>query len=302
MADFLTAVSTKKVKDHEPLIREVTTQSKQEDPVTITSPKSALEALKNQPNRETFGKILKYLSTEGFNIILPEPLNASIAHQLVNDTVPNYWRTIKTSADTKRLGKILRNPIGLGHFVTRLRSLIADSRQKKAPGEARNTSEHISDTLDVLDLVLSGDETTHIILKDVLAFAKNSIQKKLIWREYLAQAVSGRLLSTAAEAEDVLKKSEETSSVNSWIADGNEYATWLGRNIANLIERGDQNQEYIAAVVELFSKALSLGYTGMSIPQQFHHILNYQIGLSVRFLQRWLTGAILRISQASYLS
>ena len=284
MADFLTAVSTKKVKEHEPLVREVTSLSKQEAPVTITSPKSALEALKNEPNRETFGNILKYLSTEGFSIILPEPLNASIAHQLVNDSIPNYWRTIKTSADAKRLGRILRNPAGLGHLVTRLRSLITDSRQKKAPGEARNTSEHISDTLDFLDLVLSGDETTHLILKDVLVFAKNSIQKKLIWREYLAQAVSGRLLSTAAEAEDVLKKIGEISSVNSWITDGNEYAAWLGCNIANLIKRDDQNEEYIAAVVELCSKALSLGYTGMSILQEFHHILNGQIGLSVRFL------------------
>ncbi|CAA9964536.1 telomere length regulation protein [Pyrenophora teres f. maculata] len=261
MTDFLTAVSTKKIKDNKPLIREVESLSKQEDAATIASPKAALEALKNQPSREAFGNILKYLSSEGFSLLLPEPLNASIAHQLVNDTVPNYWRVIKTSADAKQLGKILRNPTCLGHLVTRLRSLIADSRQKKAPGEARNTSEHISDTLDVLDLVLNGNETTHLILKDVLTFATNPIQQKLIWREYLAQAASGRLLSIAAEAEDVLKKGEEASSSSSWIADGNEYAAWLGRNIANLIEHGDQNEVYVAAVVELCSKALSLGYT-----------------------------------------
>ncbi|KAI2477859.1 telomere length regulation protein [Pyrenophora tritici-repentis] len=261
MTDFLTAVSTKKIKDDPPLIREVTSLSKHEDAATIASPKEALDALKNRPSRETFGNVLKYLSSDGFSLLLPEPLNASIAHQLVNDTVPNYWRVVKTSADAKKLGKILRNPTGLGHLVTRLRSLITDSRQKKAPGEARNTSEHISDTLDVLDLVLRGDETTHLILKDVLTFAKNPIQQKLIWREYLAQAVSGRLLSTAAEAEDVLKKGEGNSSYNSWIAAGNEYAAWLGRNIANLIERGDLTEECGAAVVELCSKALSLGYT-----------------------------------------
>ncbi|RMZ66885.1 telomere length regulation [Pyrenophora seminiperda CCB06] len=261
MTDFLTAVSTKKVKDHEPLISEVTSLSQQEDAVAIASPKSALEALKNQPNRETFSNVLKYLSTEGFSLLLPEPLNAGIAHQLVNDTVPNYWRPVKGSTDAKQLGKVFRNPTSLGHLITRLRSLIADSRQKKAPGEARNTSEHISDTLDVMDLVLRGKETTHFILKAVMALAKNSIQKKLIWREYLAQAVSGRLLSTAAEAEGVLRKSEDTPSVNSWVADGNKYAAWLGRNIAALIERDDQNEEYLSAVVELCSKALSLGYT-----------------------------------------
>ena len=263
MTDFLTAVSTKKVKDHEPLIREAASLNKQEDAITITSPKVALEALKNQPSRQTFDKVLRYLSAEGFSLLLPEPLNASITHQLVNDAIPNYWRVVKNSAEAERLGKLLRNPTGLGHLVTRLRSLIADSRQKKAPGEGRNTAEHISDALDLLDLVLSGNETTHLILKDVLAFAKSSVQKTLIWREYLAQAASGRLLSTAAEAEDVLKKGDGTPSVSSWIADGNEYAAWLGRNIANLIEHGDQNEEYTAAIVEFCSKTLSLGYTGM---------------------------------------
>jgi telomere length regulation protein len=262
MTDFLTAVSTKKVKEAEPLIREVNGLSIQEDTISVDSAKDALSALKNHPSRNTVNNVLRYLTTEGFSLLLPEPLNASIAHQLVNDTTPNYWRTIKSSADAKRLARALRNPTGLGHLVTRLRSLVADSRQKKAPGEARNTADHISDTLDVLDLTLRGDDATHLILRDVFAFGKNPVQTKLIWREYLAQAVSGRILSTAAEAEDALK-GNETSRVASWIADGKDYATWLGRNIAVLVQRGDQNKECLAAVVELFSKALGLGYTGM---------------------------------------
>jgi telomere length regulation protein len=263
MTNFLTPISTKKVKDVGPLVREVESLNIEEDAISIDSAESALGALKHQPSRGTVNNVLSYLTTGGFSLLLPEPLNASIAHQLVNDTIPNYWRILKSSAEVREIQQILRNPTGLGHLITRLHSLIADSRRKKAPGEARNTSEHISDALDILELVVRDSETTYLILQEILVLGKTSVQKKLIWREYLAQAVSGRILSIAAEAEDVLLKSG-TSRSASWIADGNEYAAWLGRNIAILIEHGNQHEEYLTAVVDLCSKALGLGYTGMS--------------------------------------
>ncbi|KAF1944138.1 hypothetical protein EJ02DRAFT_452746 [Clathrospora elynae] len=260
MADFLTAVSTKKVKDAEPLIQDIKSPRIREDAVSIDSAESALGALKNQPSQETINNVLRYLTTDGFSLILPEPLNASIAHQLVNDTIPNYWRTLRSTAEANRLAKILRNPTCLGHIITRFRSLIADSRQIKALGDARNTTEHISDTLELVESILHGEQTSHLVLQGVLTFSKNAVQIKLIWREYLAQAVSGRILSIAAEAEDVLRKSE-TSKVASWIADGNRYSAWLGQNIAVLVGQKGQGEEYHEAVVELCSKALGLGYT-----------------------------------------
>lgn len=266
MADFLTAVSTKKVNNsNEPFIQEVKSLNAQENAVTIDSAESALRALKNQPSRGALNNVLDYFTTERFSLLLPDPLNASIAHQLVNDTVPNYWRSIKGSKEAKKIGKILRNPTSLGHIVTRLRSLIADSRQRKKPGEERNTAEHVSDALKVLELILHGDDTSFLILQDVFSFGKNAIQKKLIWKEYLAQAASGRLLSIAAEAEDVLKKSEGVSRASSWLADGKRYAEWLGRNLAVLLVRCSESEDYLTAIVEFCSKALGLGYTGMSI-------------------------------------
>ncbi|KAI5363415.1 hypothetical protein J4E82_011630 [Alternaria postmessia] len=274
MTDFLTAVSTKKVKSPEPLIQDVRSLDIQEDALFVNSTESALGALKNQPNRKTVSKVLSYLTTEGFSLLLPEPLNASIAHQLINDTIPNYWRTIKGSIEVLKLEDILRNPTGLGHLNTRLRSLIADSRQKKAPGDARNTAEHIADTLEILSSVLSGDETSHRVLQDVLAYGKNSTQRKLIWKEYLAQVASGRLLSIAAEAEDILKKSDGVYQDAVWVADGKEYAAWLGRNIAILLERSSSSEEGLTAVIELCSKALSLGYTVVLVTKEYFSVEN----------------------------
>jgi telomere length regulation protein len=260
MSDFLTAVSTRKVKTPEPLLEEVKSLSIQ-DAIEIDSTKSALAALKSQPSQDIVTNVLRYMTQDGFSLLLPEPLNASIAHQLVNDTLPHYWKPLRRSPQARLFAQILRNPTGLGHVITRLRALIADSRQKKAPGETHDPTEQIEDLLDVLDVTLSGDETSNHILQNVQACGKNAMQRKLIWREYVSQTASGRLVSIVAEAEDVLK-SKTPSRQTSWLADGSVFAKWLGRNIAVLTGVPSKGEESTSAVVDLCSKALTLGYIG----------------------------------------
>ncbi|KAF1912311.1 telomere length regulation protein-domain-containing protein, partial [Ampelomyces quisqualis] len=256
MADFLTAVSTKKVKAPEPLLQEVQSLSIQ-DAVEISSTRSLLEALKSQPSQETFINALRYMTSDDFCLLLPDPLNASIAHQLVNDTLPHYWGSSCNSPQARTFCKILRNPTGIGHMITRLRSLIADGRQKKAPGEDRDSVTHVEDLLDVLERTLKEDDTSNRVLLDIQTHGKSAMQKKLIWREYLSQIASGRIVSIVAEAEDVTKI-KSTSRPSSWLADGRRFAAWLGRNIAHLMKEMKQSEE---AVVDICSKALTLGYT-----------------------------------------
>ena len=260
MADFLTAVSTKKTKDLQPPTQEIKSLDIHGHG-HIDSKESALQAIKHEPNLATVKNVLKYLALPESSLLLPEPLNASIAHQLVNDTIPNYWRVIKNSTQVKLIAKILRNPTGLGHLLTRLRSLIVASQQKQTPGKPDNKLEHIEDVSDLLNHILSEDNASNLVLQDVIAHGKSALQKKLIWREYLSQIASGRVLSIVAEAENVLK-AKEPLKVTSWIADGNIYASWVGRNIANLMLHDSKNEEYIIAIVEICSKALGLGYTG----------------------------------------
>lgn len=260
MADFLTAVSTRKVKDIEPVTRKVKVLDIA-NTVDLDSTASALKALKNQPSRAIINSVLRYLTKDGFSLALPDPLNASIAHQLVNDTIPNYWRALKVATESKFFVQVLRNPTGIGHITTRFRTLITDSRQRKAPDEARNTLEHIEDLLDLTDRVLRDDRTSDLVLNDILAHSKTTIQQKLIWREYLAQTASGRLLSIIAEAEDVLKKNDRLTTI-SWMADGNDYAAWLGRNITNMMTSKISSKEHLIAITECCSKVLGLGYTG----------------------------------------
>lgn len=267
MADFLTAVSTKKVKAPEPSLQEVKSLSIQ-DAVDINSTKSLLEALKSQPSQDTVTNAMRYMTSDGFSLLLPDPLNASIAHQLVNDTIPHYWRPLRKSPQGRLFCKILRSPTGIGHMITRLRSLITDTRQKKAPGEERDSATHVEDLLDVLEGTLKEDDTSSKVLHDVQKNGKSAVQKKLIWREYLSQIASGRIVSIVAEAEDGIN-SISTSRPRSWLANGGNFAAWLGRNIAYLMRETNQSEE---AVVDICSKALTLGYTGTSHTPATAHI------------------------------
>lgn len=260
MADFLTAVSTKKIVT-EPATLKIQDLSVQ-DAATIDTPQAALLALRSQPSHGTVKNILSFLSSRGCSLVISEPVYASIAHELVSNLIPNFWRTLKQrKSDWHPLIVILRNPTGIGHLLTRLRTLIFESRQRKVAGATDSVPDFIKDTLEVLDRVLSGSDVSYQIYERVLDFGKNDIQKKLLWKEYLAQVASGRALSTRAEAENILKERGFEISSSS----GNDLAEWLGQNVGFLLTVGDEDKDFNVALNELASKALTLGYTGESM-------------------------------------
>ncbi|KAF1932154.1 uncharacterized protein M421DRAFT_54230 [Didymella exigua CBS 183.55] len=256
MADFLTAVSSKKIVS-KPAIEKIQDLSIR-DAATIDTPQAALQALRSQPSHGTVNNVMSFLNSRGVSIVISEPVYASIAHELVSNLIPNFWRVLKQQkSDWYPLIVALRNPAGIGHLLTRLRTLIMESRQKKAAGATGSVPEFIEDTLEVLDRVLSGVSVSYQIYEQILEFGKNDIQRRLLWKEYLAQVASGRALSTRAEAEDVLK--ERGTEISS--SSGNDLAEWLGQNIDFMLTVGDEDKDLNTAVNKLASKALTLGYT-----------------------------------------
>ncbi|KAF3046400.1 telomere binding protein [Didymella heteroderae] len=255
MAGFLTAVATKKI------VSNPTTSKSQDlsiqDSATIDTPQAALRALRNQPSHETVKLVLKFLNSRGVSLVISEPVYASIAHELVSNLIPNFWRTLKQrKSDWHPLIIVLRNTTGIGHLLTGLRTLILQSRQKTA-GATDTAPEFIKDTLEVLDGVLSGGDVSYQVYETIQDFGKNDIQKRLLWREYLAQVASGRALSIRAEAEDILRnRGIEFPSFS-----GNDLAEWLGQNIDFMPTEAVDNEDVDTAVKELASKVLTLGYT-----------------------------------------
>lgn len=272
MDDFLTPVSTTKVKrsqNAKPFLQEIESSEDRKSSVTIESPGKALEVLKDQPDFESVKSVLSYLVAEterqdGFHLMLPDPVAANIVFQLVTTTLPDYWNILKEKKpQSHHLVRCLRNPCGIGNIITRLRPLVADCRQKKAVGETRDSASHVVDLLDVLERLLHGEQCLTQVWTDVKTHGKNAAQKKMMWKEFVAQVVSGRIVSLVAEAEDVLKE-KKASRTSSWLADGSGYATWLGRNVANLSTVG-LDEESAPTVIEVYNKALTLGYTGGSL-------------------------------------
>jgi telomere length regulation protein len=269
MDAFLTPISTTKVKrtqNAKPFLQEVGSNEERKSDVIIESPARALEVLKEQPDFESVENVLDYLVAkterqDGFHLMLPDPVAANIVFQIVTATLPDYWQILKERrTPSQQLFRCLCNPCGIGNIITRLRPLIADCRTKRAVGETRDAASHIVDLLDVLERMLHGEKCLTQVWTDIKAFGKNTAQKKMMWKEFVAQVASGRIVSLAAEAEDVLKE-KDVSRTASWLADGSGYAAWLGRNAANL-SAVEFDESSAPIVTEVYSKALALGYTG----------------------------------------
>ncbi|PVI08180.1 hypothetical protein DM02DRAFT_579354 [Periconia macrospinosa] len=316
MDDFLTPISTTKVKreqSSQPLTSDDHGSTPKATEIVIDSPESVLKALKEQPDPGTVREALKYLAKEtdekdGYSLVKPGPVSANIAYQLINTTVPDYWQTIREiKSQANHLIRCLSNPCGIGAIIARLRPLIADCRQKKPVGQTRDPSSHIQDLLEILERIFQNAQLFPMVWSDICTHAKDSIQGIMMWKEFVGQVASGRVLALAAEAEDVLKN-KVPSRKATWLSDGNEYGVWLGRNISKLMRTTEKNDNSATAVVEICTKAFSLGYTDRVVSSMLLDILNsdsaetlaYYINQMKVFEQRKYLNAIITFLAKQY--
>ncbi|OCK84672.1 hypothetical protein K432DRAFT_319798 [Lepidopterella palustris CBS 459.81] len=285
----------------------------------IESPDDALKALRNQPDYDDVRYILKYLASTTqtksfFSIAAPGPLAAQIINVLVSITIPDYWRSIKQSSgkgeSSTFLIKCLQSVSGLGAIVSRLKPLIADAKQSKQRLENRDPFQHIEDLLDILSRILDGCDISWQIWKNVEQLAANPTQRTLLWKEYISLTASGKILSIAAQAEDALKTSK-SSRTESWVAKGNDYASWLGNNAATMIDLSSGSQDDdMTATAQLCGKAFTLGYTDRIVGAILLAFLDSRSGSKLRnFLlklpaheQRQFLNSAMSVIARQYLS
>ncbi|KAF2118481.1 telomere length regulation protein-domain-containing protein [Lophiotrema nucula] len=268
MDDFLTPVSTTSLKrptESKPItvIEETASSNKRIQDVDLEAPEAVSRALKEQPDADTLENMLESLinyQKDDFILVVPSPIQAQIINTLVNTTIPDYWRTLRGSGRKKKLLlACLRNTSGIGAILSRLRLLTADARQKKAADQTRDVVTQIEDLFDISEQVLAGDHVSHQLWKDISTHCLNTNLRKLIWREYISQVTSGKIVSAVAEAEDILKE-KQVPQMATWLANGTEYATWLGLNLVNLMKENIAAEESVSSMTEICSKSLNLGY------------------------------------------
>ncbi|KAI1436788.1 telomere length regulation protein-domain-containing protein [Xylaria sp. CBS 124048] len=241
MADFLTPVSLSYKKSNRlDEARGIPVSSRPvQGPQAVfegTSPEEALDALRNQPSYDTLLDVLRYLQNGGkgkrsFDIRVPGPLNAQIVHALVTEIVPNYWAVLETSSNRKDIDVLLaclQSLPGINAALTYLRSLIKEA--KSEPNGLKNS--HVAFNLTyILSLItcILGDDSSVMRIWSCVSSEDSPARVRPLRQEFLSLFTSGRIVSLAAEANDICRRADHPTDTP-WVTDNKEYVNWLARS------------------------------------------------------------------------
>jgi telomere length regulation protein len=245
------------------------------------TPEDALELFKHEPDYDSLNSALAFLSrhqTDGSSfpsIKLPSPLSAQLIHVLVSEIVPNYWALLvedvhqpKNSA-LRLLLYCLSSITGVNAILVRLRALIQEAKSEAtAKAKRPDISLNLGILLDLLCRVLQGDGWLLEAWRVATSGQDGPARTRPRLQEMVATFGGGRVISLAAEAEEIARAADLSKKVgNIWPADSLQYTEWLGRNIVKLV-LSDLGPDEIKFGSDLFAKALRLGHSGKVIQPQ----------------------------------
>lgn len=275
MPDLITPLHTRTrtEADHaEDQLVPVETQNPKEPVFQIKNPEDALEALRSKPDNATLGRALRWLNrttqqVDDFNIKKPGPKAAQIVFTLVNEIVPDYWENLSGEGGKKTspLVQCLSSVAGIGAITSRLRLLLGLLKDTSRPAQVTSVSKTypVEILSIVLETILAREDFLIAIWQDIEGYNLLSSQKSLQWKEFISLVASGKVLSIASEVNLALSELSPSIKAGSWVGDGSQYAAWLGRCMQHAVKAmKDDNTEGQKALSQLFSKGLTLGYTG----------------------------------------
>ena len=221
---------------------------------------------------------LRFLSDcAGFSILSPSPLASQLVHVLVSEIVPNYWNVLQggkkskaakpgppsKSPELELLLSCLRSVPGINSVLLSLKRHIQQSRESKKAVGGTNFQELLSILLQLLQALLDGSQTVETIWRSIYEDSSPRSKQKTIWNEFLSLVGGGKILSIAAEAEDVVNELSKKIGEKHWVADGSLFSSWLARNLSQWIKKLPAGSEDGSKCCgELLSKSFRLGHTG----------------------------------------
>lgn len=239
------------------------------------SSRHIIDLLKSNPDREQLSAILAFIdpfskstAKKDFDLRLASPITAQILHLLVSTTIPTHWALWNTKEskgkDAKSRAALLRclsSVAGLGSLVAQLRTLISATRASAQQAQGSSSQLGIRDILAVLAALLEPTDFLTRLSSDISKIYDNNTRQQVAWRELVSLVAAGKILSTAAEAITVLGESPVSSI--SWVGDGSQYASWIGRNVCHMaVKLNPDDESDWSSLALLTGRALSLGYTG----------------------------------------
>lgn len=278
MEDLLTPVSrTYRKAEEEPellTLSQSTTKPTNVDRSNFSgaSPEEALDALRSQPDYEAVISVLGYLQRgvkgkHPFNILRPSPQGAQIVHILVTDISPNYWsilkdepqRGTKTSSLDLLLG-CLRSITGINAALVFLRALLQEAKKDTRGPKNSPLLPNIRFTLELLSEILRSDGHLQKVWHGTSAAETNLGKTRALRQEFVSLLAGGKIISTAAEAEVLLREAEMLESPL-WLADGKDYVEWLARSLVHWVEFQREDVD-VKICSELLARSLKLGRPG----------------------------------------
>lgn len=289
MDELLTPVSTtylKPRKDSKPLLSEVGSTKRVIEVLPtsqVDSPDGALELLRNQPDYDSLIQALKYLTQDekrpdSFHVHEPGPKSAAIIHVLVTEIASNYWTLLKEGGqndgtedaynDAQLFIRCLQSVAGLNAVLTHLRALIQEHKLGSKDSKRPDLEIHIGIFLDLLASALDGDDAIRILWTASAGRLNSETSKKVQSQALLSLLTSGRIISAAAEATEIVG-SETIRADAIWITDGTKYSQWVAFNLIAWARQtaGESELQFCS---DLFQRGMSLGYTGMCLSRHCH--------------------------------
>jgi telomere length regulation protein len=239
------------------------------------NPEEALQILRSQPDTEILLSTLSRLSTnslgKAFHLSVPGPSQAQIVNALVTLIIPTFW-TALAAKDNAPLIACLANITGINAIIARLKSLVGDGSNR-----GNDNAQQLQDLIAIIERICEHDDVVPRLWAGIQDSSATATKKQLTWKEIVNLLGSGKIISVLAQAEDNIAQAKASvRQKQSWLANGVDYAAWLGRNIACLhahngrdgIADGAKND-----AAQLLSRALSLGYTTALLKALFINLL-----------------------------
>ncbi|KAG9858417.1 hypothetical protein KCU98_g760, partial [Aureobasidium melanogenum] len=270
MGDFLTAVSTVSLRSKPNTNNLVIEQVVPERPKPRTVPKSlastdeALHILRSSPDQDALHNLLLFLDqpsqqSAGFDIKIPTPSSAKVVNELINTTLPDFWGS---DAQTNvLLLDCLKSVAGIGGILAKLRLFISKYKSARRGVQGSESTQPLSDLISVLSQLLCSDHLAENLYDDIDRLVESQAKRTLLWKEFLTLVGTGKIVASAAEAEDTVK-SAGGQLEPSWLSNGSKYSAWLGRNVCTMLHKTTKDTSTCKAAAQLCAKALGIGYPG----------------------------------------
>ncbi|KAJ5329908.1 hypothetical protein N7452_010298 [Penicillium brevicompactum] len=289
MDGLLTEVKTVK-RDSDPFITPAVAVSevstKHDLDLDHLSSRHIIDLLKSNPDREQLSAILTFIdpfsktkADRDFDLRLASPITAQILQLLVSTTIPTHWGLLDSKQskgkDLKSRAALLRclsSVAGIGSLVAQLRTLISAARASAHQAQGSSSQLGIQEVLAVLAALTEPKDFILRLYSDISKIYDNNTRQQVAWRELVSLVAAGKILSTAAEALTVLDASSVSSS--HWIATGPQYAVWIGRNVAHMaVKLNQEDTTGWSSLALLAGRSLSLGYTDQFVKEVYASLL-----------------------------